>query len=142
MAHPVDAKLKKGLNSHHIVVRKTNICTTVLQKDYWKKKKRKKKKDKKIRLKIKNTVNHVTTNNNKHQTNIFCLIEIAKLSAQISGLVLPAYFSQTSGFGCRYCTRQRCSVSQASNKQAAAHHQRAATGMQWLENTLPEVKNR
>lgn len=69
------------------------------------KKKEKKKKDKKIRLKIKNTVNHVTTNNNKHQTNIFCLIEIAKLSAQISGLVLPAYFSQTSGFGCRYCTR-------------------------------------
>lgn len=94
------------------------------------KKKEKKKKDKKIRLKIKNTVNHVTTNNNKHQTNIFCLIEIAKLSAQISGLVLPAYFSQTSGFGCRYCTRQRCSVSQASNKQAAAHQQRAATGMQ------------
>lgn len=118
MAHPVDAKLKKGLNSHHIVViGKTNICTTVLQKET------ESKKQKKIKNKAqnkKNTVNHVTTNNNKHQTNIFCLIEIAKQSAQISGLVLPAYFSQTSGFGCRYCTRQRCSVSQASNQQAAA----------------------
>lgn len=41
MANPVDAKLKKGLNSHHIVViGKTNICTTVLQKETESKKKK------------------------------------------------------------------------------------------------------